>query len=324
MSFEGSNYYGHHRIEKIAQYLSSCYTESMVNFSNDFDEFDIQINDIYRQNYSGERADLWLDYTNSFDITDVKNAINELSPRKDCGPMGISTQYLQYNIDIVAPLLKNIFNSILTSGRIPQEWKQSFLIPIPKKGSSSDIANYRGISIQSIVPKILDKLLTKKLLHHIASIIPDSQHGFVKARSTTSNLMHAIQFIQQHIYRGNQVDAIYFDLSKAFDRVDHFLMAKKIAELDAPLTFLRTLIAFITNRSSIIKIDGRTHNISFTTKSSVPQGSCCGPVLFLIYCFDIPLCVNNTNVLLLSFADDTKFLGLCATRRRPQAASIMH
>lgn len=181
-------------------------------------------------------------------------------------------------------------------------------MPIPKKGNSLDISHYRGIAIQSTIPKLFDKLLTQKLMHHITSVIPRSQHGFMRARSTTSNLMCAAEFIQSNIYARNQVDAIYFDLSKAFDRVDHLIIAQKLSNLGIPYTLLRTIMAFITNRNAIMRIEGKKTGFSFRTTSAVPQGSCCGPILFTIYCLDIPLCVRDSRIMLLSFADDTKFL----------------
>lgn len=222
--------------------------------------------------------------------------------------MGISTEFIKYNVERLTPIFKNIFDGILASGRMPDTWKHSYLIPIPKKGSSAEITNYRGISIQSTIPKIFDKLLTKKILQHISPIVPPSQHGFIRSRSTTTNLMSAAEFIQQNIYSGNQVDAIYFDLSKAFDRVDHYIIAKKLSRIGMPFTLLRAIMTFITNRTSHIRIEKTTSKFSFKTTSAVPQGSCCGPILFMIYCLDIPLCVQDTRVLLLSFADDTKFI----------------
>lgn len=308
MTYNGQSFYGASRAQKIAEYLESCFIPSSMVFSNDFDEYDIQLGDIYREHFTEENTRLWDDFSNEFGLNDVCKVIDELSLKKDCGPMGIATALIKYNSATLAPILKNLFDGILMSGRMPANWKDSYLIPIPKKGNSAEISNYRGISIQSNIPKLFDKLITRKLLHHIESIIPTSQHGFMRARSTTTNLMCATEYIQTNIYARHQVDAIYFDLSKAFDRVDHKIMAQKLAKLGMPYSMLRAIMTFITNRTSHIRIEQTTQNFSFQTTSAVPQGSCCGPILFMVYCLDIPLCVRDSRVLLLSFADDTKFL----------------
>lgn len=308
MTYQGANFYGDSRGQKIAEYLHSCFVPAETEFSSEFDDFDVQLGDIFRTHYDESSSNLWNEYANEFSLEEVRKSINELSTKKDCGPMGISTEFIKYNADRLTPIFKNIFDGIMSSGRVPEIWKQSYLIPIPKKGNSTEISNYRGISIQSTIPKIFDKLLTRKILHHITPIIPPSQHGFTRARSTTTNLMCAAEFIQSHIYAGKQVDAIYFDLSKAFDRVDHHIMAMKLAKLGMPYVLVRVIMMFITNRTSIVRIERTTQKYTFKTTSAVPQGSCCGPILFMVYCLDIPLCVRDSKVMLLSFADDTKFL----------------
>lgn len=150
-----------------------------------------------------------------------------LDPKKDPGPMQITVAFIKHNVEKLLPIIHNIMNRTLEHGIIPAEWKKSFIIPIPKKGSKTDVKNYRGIAIQSVFPKIFDKLITSKIYHHLHSVIPFQQHGFMKNRSTTSNLLEITQFIHQNIARKNQVDVIYFDFSKAFDVLDHFKSAIK-------------------------------------------------------------------------------------------------
>lgn len=148
--------------------------------------------------------------------------------------MLVTPQFLKYNKELLAPILLNIFNAILATGVVPYEWKMSYIIPIPKNGCLSQIENYRGIAIQSAIPKIFDKLITLKLSGLLGNIIPASQHGFVKSKSTVTNLMETSKFINESHDVAPQVDIVYFDFSKAFDQVYHFILAKKMCQISIP------------------------------------------------------------------------------------------
>lgn len=130
---------------------------------------------------------LWENYFDEFSLNDVVNVINSLDRKKDCGPMNISIGFIKDNIDTIAPELTNIFNAILETGKLPQNWNESFIIPIPKKCSFADVKNYRFIAIQSCISKMLDKLLTAKLQRHVQSLLPSQQHGLMKHRGTVTN-----------------------------------------------------------------------------------------------------------------------------------------
>lgn len=103
--------------------------------------------------------------------------------------MKISATYLKYNAGILTPVLANVFNTILHTSVIPDNWKLSYLTPIPKKGNIHDVTNYRGIAMQSVIPKLFDMLITARLYQHLHFAIPENQHGFVKNKSTVSNLL---------------------------------------------------------------------------------------------------------------------------------------
>lgn len=105
--------------------------------------------------------------------------------------MTITAEFLQRNIDILAPVINNSINTILRTGCIAELWKTCFIIPIPKKGSSVDISNYRGIALQSVIPKILDKVITRFL--DLGSHISNNQHGFVKESGTITNLLASLR-----------------------------------------------------------------------------------------------------------------------------------
>lgn len=107
---------------------------------------------------------------------------------------------------------------------------------------------YRGISLQSVIPKFFDKLLTEKITEHVQSIIPKIQHGFRRKRSTVTNLIEISQFIYENIKKGGRFDVIYFDFSKAFDRVDHGILAVKLTKIGIPLKLLNTIMSFVTSR----------------------------------------------------------------------------
>lgn len=238
----------------------------------------------------------------------VVSAINKLDDKKDQGPMGIPVLFVKHNVAKLAPILTKIYNCIMKTGSIPATWKKSFIQPIPKKGKNCDVSNYRGIAMQSVLPKVLDRLLTLKLYEHLDDLLPLQQHGFRAKKSTTTNLLEKVQYMFQHLKKSTCIDVIYFDYSKAFDQVVHGILARKLLQLSTPLPLFRAVMSFVTNRTYQLKVDGKPREEVFATTSSVPQGSHCGPVLFQILCYDITTCVRGTTVQLSLYADDTTFL----------------
>jgi hypothetical protein len=111
----------------------------------------------------------------------------------------------------------------------PDRWKVSYFTPIIKKGRRSNVEDYRGVAILSTIPKLFELLVYRKMYKDLNNLMSINQHGFMKNRSTITNLLEYASFVLNSIEDGNQVDSIYTDFSKAFDRVRHQLLLNKIS-----------------------------------------------------------------------------------------------
>ena len=113
---------------------------------------------------------------------------------------------------------------------VPEDWRTAHIIPVFKKGSRAKAGNCRPISLTSVIRKVLERIIkeqiTEHLDHHI--LIYDTQHGFRKGRSCTTNLLVYLQDITKLVDDGTPVDAVYLDLAKAFDTVPHKRLTAKI------------------------------------------------------------------------------------------------
>jgi hypothetical protein len=96
-------------------------------------------------------------------------------------------------------------------------WKLSFVTPIFESEKCNDVSNYRGIAILSTVGKFFELLVYRHMYEDLKGQLADCQHGFVKGRSTVSNLLEYSSFVLKSIEDRSQVDSIYTDFSKAFD-----------------------------------------------------------------------------------------------------------
>ena len=137
---------------------------------------------------------------------------------------------------------------------------------------------------------------------HISNIIIPDQHGFIQGRSTVSNLLCVTQFISEVIDKGSQVDVIYTDFSKAFDRLDHALLLNSLNRIGLCTGLVNLFQSYLTERTQFVQYRGFRSN-SFPQTSGVPQGSILGPPFFIIFINDI---TKNINVHYLLYADDLK------------------
>lgn len=131
----------------------------------------------------------------------------------------------------------------------------------------------------------------------------DKQHGFLTGRSTTSNLILANDFITKGMNDLAQVDVIYTDYRKCFDRIDHCVLMTKLAAAGIHGDLYRWFCSYIDNRSQAVVIQGYISKWSHVP-SGVPQGSLLGPLLFTIFINDVGNCFLNSKIIL--YADDMK------------------
>lgn len=140
----------------------------------------------------------------------VLQQINDLPNNMIGGPDGIPNLFIKNCArSLIVPITLMLKKS-LDSSYIPELWKTSFISPIYKSCIRNNIENYRGVALQNVIPKLLDSIISKHLNFNIKNIIDCSQHGFIKGRSTITNL---VEFTSQTIHDmkpNNQTDAILY------------------------------------------------------------------------------------------------------------------
>jgi hypothetical protein len=161
---------------------------------------------------------------------EVFKALDGLDPRKACGPNGIPGKLLNMTANIIAPSLCHIYNLSLSQGVVPACWKLANVTPVFKKDDPTLASNYRPISLLSIISKTFERCVYNHCYPHLSPRFYHLQHGFLRGKSTVTQLLHVYQEILDYLAGEKEVDAIHLDLSKAFDRVQHHMLLNKLEQ----------------------------------------------------------------------------------------------
>lgn len=233
---------------------------------------------------------------------EVLEALAAVDSSKGPGPDKLPPSFIKMCAGSLAHPVSLVFNRSLTNGQFPDVWKVAAITPIHKSGRRKDVQNYRPISILSCLPKVLEQLIHKRMYAAAVPIISEFQHGFVKKRSTVSNLMLYVSSINSSLEKRCQVDSVYVDFAKAFDKVPHNLAIEKLRRMGFPRWLTVWLSSYLTGRTGFVRI-GSSRSLQFAVTSGVPQGSHLGPLIFLLFVNDI--CTHLKSQKLL-YADDLK------------------
>jgi len=243
----------------------------------------------------------------SFSRQDIINAIDDIKLNSAAGPDAIPVCLLKNCKELLSEPIYLIWERSFEEGDIPSYYKTSYIAPLHKKGSRALPVNYRPVSLTSHIIKIFERVLRKKLVCHLESnsLLCSQQHGFRSGHSCLTQLLHHFDDILEDHMNGEDTDAIYLDYAKAFDKVDHKLLIKKLHRYQVHPKMVKWIEEFLSNRTQHVVVEG-VMSYAASIISGVPQGTVLGPVLFLIFINDITDCITKSTI--RCFADDTRIM----------------
>ena len=243
-----------------------------------------------------------------FSQGDIEKACAELKSTAAAGPDGVPASLLKICRKELGKPLHILWRSSLDSGSIPTELLLVIICPVHKGGSRAVPKNYRPVALTSHLIKVFERVLRRELVRHIErlGLLPDGQHGSRAMRSTLTQLLSHFDSILDGLEKGEGVDAVYLDFSKAFDKVETGVLLHKLRDSKVLGKVGCWLGAFLNSahRQQAVVVDGRLSALS-PVISGVPQGTVLGPVLFLIHISDIARDVSSTTTT-SSYVDDTR------------------
>lgn len=237
----------------------------------------------------------------------VYNVLCNLDVNKAYGSDGLATAIYKHCAISITPSLTMLFNLSLDKGIVPNDWKKANIVPVFKKGVKSDVKNYRPISLLPIAGKVLERCVHHSIFNIIRNDINEHQHGFVPQKSTTSQLVEFYDLVFNKIDNKSQCDIIFLDLSKAFDSVPHDLLLAKLKTFGICNKLHAWFTDYLHGRQQKVVIQGCS-SVYKPVMSGVPQGSILGPLLFNLYINDLHSCIENNQLKLYLYADDSKLL----------------
>ncbi|KAK3506247.1 hypothetical protein QTP70_012801 [Hemibagrus guttatus] len=233
---------------------------------------------------------------------EVRKALKSMKSGKAVGPDDIPVEVWKCLGEAAVEFLANLFNRVLESERMPEEWRRSVLVPIFKnKGDVQSCSNYRGIKLMSHTMKVWERVVEARLRKVVE--ICEQQYGFMPRKSTTDAIF-ALRILMEK-YRDGQKElhCVFVDLEKAYDRVPREELWYCMRKSGVAEKYVRVVQDMYERSRTVVRCAvGQTEE--FKVEVGLHQGSALSPFLFAIVMDQLSEEVRQESPWTMMFADD--------------------
>jgi len=180
----------------------------------------------------------------------ILKMLEKLNVSKAPGPDGLHPRILYETRSKITTSLKLIFQASLKLKELPHGLVNANISAVYKKGKKSELCNYRPISLTSILCKIMEQFISDYIIQHFLhnDLFSKNQFGFLKGRSTMLQLLHIMEEWTAALEKGGQINTIYTDFEKAFDKVPHHLLLNKLQSYNLNINVIQWIRSFLCYR----------------------------------------------------------------------------
>lgn len=230
-----------------------------------------------------------------FTAQEVAKVVKGLTNGKACGDDDIYPEFIKCAPPRFLDVLCNLFNLVLKTGVIPDQWALSIITPIFKKGSTSDPNNYRGISLSSILCKVFTSLINHRLSSFLEATgsIGNEQAGFRENFSCNEHIFVLHTLMSIYLRSNRRLYCTFVDYEKAFDTINRYHLWRKLLASGINGRILTAIKNMYDKSKAQVRVRGKLSE-SFSSKRGVRQGDNLSPLLFAIFINDFESHIRRT------------------------------
>ena len=213
---------------------------------------------------------------------EVAEAMGKLKEGKAGGKNGILPEMVRGCGETMMDYTLDMFRTVWMEQRVPQEWRDALLVPIPKKGDLTQCDNWRGISLLDVMGKVFTKVIQMRLQKVAEEVLPDSQCGFRAGRGCADMIFCARQLMEKAREHNTTLYLLFIDLRKAYDSIPREALWQVLRKYGIPPTLVNIIRSLHDGMKTEITMDGAT-TPEIEVTNGLRQGCTIAPTLFNLY-----------------------------------------
>ena len=205
----------------------------------------------------------------------------------------------------LAPVLTKIINNCIEQAYYPQRFRDGVIVPVPKKGDLTDVANWRPVVLLPVMSRILEGALMKQMVGYLEAhkLLPETQHAYRQGKSCISAWEDIDSIVRKARDEGKACAMLMTDLKGAFNTLAKETFLPKLRMAGFSLHSLQLLETYLTNRHNSCRVESITSRPR-EVLTGVGEGSSAGPIYWLVHVLCSPEVVKRTKRILEDFEDE--------------------